>query len=55
MNTKHHRATVMDEEPHLGEAELQLFPRTDTGEGPAQLSRWETESMGKALWVTLLP
>lgn len=44
MDTKDHRATMMDEEPQLSEAELQLLPGTDTGEGPAQLSRWETVS-----------
>lgn len=39
----------MGEEPHLGEAELQLLPRTGTGEGPAQLSRWETVSQWERL------
>jgi len=39
MDTEDHRATMMDEEPQLSEAELQLLAGTETGEGPAQLSR----------------
>lgn len=49
MDTEDHRATMMDEEPQLSEAELQLLPGTDTGEGPAQLSRWETVSRWESL------